>query len=125
MCVKGASLVREKVLKEYPEEEIEVYAVWFNMVATDRKDKWNPELLNDKRVKHYWDEDRVLGKWITKNFKDGKHLGPIDWDSFYLFDKDGKWNESFENVKASGTPIARDAEKLIEGVEKLFGKNDE
>ena len=122
MCVKGASWVREKVLNEYPEEEIEVYAVWFNMVVTDRKDKWNPKLLDDKRVKHYWDEERVLGKWIADNVKEVKHLGPIDWDSYYLFDTDGEWNDTFENLIANGTPIARTTEKLAEGAKTLFEK---
>jgi hypothetical protein len=122
MCVKGARWVQEMVLKKYPDKEMEVYVVWFNMVATDRKDKWNPESLNDKRVKHYWDEKRILGRWITKNTPDCKHINAIDWDSFYLFDKDGEWTETFENLKACGTPVIKESKKLADGLEKIFNE---
>lgn len=123
MCVNGASWVRENILKKYPEEEITVYAVWFNMIPGDRKQHWKPELLNDKRVSHYWDEERVLGKWISKNAKDCEHLGPIDWDSYYLFDGDGEWNDTFEGAKACGTPILKATEPLKEAAAKLFEKD--
>jgi len=122
MCVNGASWVLENIMKKYPEEDLIVYAVWFNMIPGDRKEGWDPELLDDKRVTHYWDEDRVLGKWITKNVPDCRHLGKIDWDSFYLFDADGKWDDTLEGIKACGTPIYTHKEKLKDASEKLFAK---
>lgn len=125
MCVNGASWVRENILEKYDEEEIAVYAVWFNMIPGDRKSRWNPGLLADDRVTHYWDEDRVLGKWVSKNIDDCEHLGPIDWDSYYLFDKDGSWGESFENLKACGTPIYKTTERLTDAATTLFESNDE
>lgn len=124
MCVKGASWVRENILKKYPEEEITVYAVWFNMVPGDRKEGWNPKLLADERVTHYWDEERVLGKWITQNVPDCKHIGPIDWDSYYLFDADGEWGDTFTGTKACGTPILKATEPLAEAAAKLFNADD-
>lgn len=120
MCVKGARWVREHILEEHPDEDLVVYAVWFNMVATDRKARWDPDLLGDKRVRHYWDEDRVLGAWISKNLPDHNHLGAIDWDSYYLFDTDGNWDDTFENVRASGTPIAKSTEKLEQAFDLML-----
>ena len=62
MCVDGAKWIEKEVLAKYPDEEIVVYAVWFNMVRTDRKSRWKPELMDDDRVTHYWDEGRKLGR---------------------------------------------------------------
>jgi hypothetical protein len=121
MCVDGAGWVGEHILKKYPENDIEVYAIWFNMIPGDRKDKWNPKALDDKRVRHYWDEKRVLGKWISKNVDACDHLGPIDWDSYYLFDEDGTWDETFEDIKACGTPILKATEPLTSAAATLFG----
>ena len=70
MCVKGASWVRENILEKYSEEEIAVYRVWFNMIPGDRKERWDPKQLADQRIRHFWDEDRVLGRWISKNIDD-------------------------------------------------------
>lgn len=124
MCVDGASWVRENVLKKYPEAELEVYVVWFSMIPGDRKERWNPEILDDKRVTQYWDEKRVLGKWISKNIDGCTHLGPIDWDSYYLFDSDGKWSEVFEGVKACGSPILGSVEPFTDAIAELL-KQDE
>lgn len=120
MCVIGASWVRENILEKYPDADLEVYAVWFNMIPGDRRERWNPDLLSDKRVSHYWDEDRLLGSWITKNVPDCDHLGPIDWDSYYLFDTDGKWADTFEGIDACGTPIFKATGPLEKAAKQLF-----
>lgn len=119
MCVNGASWLRENIMEKYPHEEITVYAVWFNMIPGDRKERWDPKLLADKRISHYWDEDRVLGKWIAENVEDCEHLGPIDWDSYYLFDGDGQWKDTFTGIEACGTPIASATKPLKEAFAKL------
>lgn len=93
------------------------------MVPTDKKSRWKESLLNDPRVEHYWDEEKKLGRWVTQNVQDCKHLGPVDWDSFFLFDGDGVWGDSFEGVKACGTPVIRETETLQLAIETLFEKS--
>ena len=112
MCVKGTRWVRENILERYPNEELEVYAIWFNMIPGDKKTRWNAEALPDKRVRHYWDTERMVGKWITKNVEDCQHLRPIDWDSYYLFDGDAVWGDNLEGIEAFGTPIINNTEPL-------------
>ncbi|MFP6583577.1 MAG: hypothetical protein VCD00_13625 [Candidatus Hydrogenedentota bacterium] len=94
------------------------------MVATDKKSRWKTSLLDDKRVVHYWDEEKVLGIWIEEHVST-KHLGPIDWDSFYLFDGDGVWADDFEGLKASGTPVIAETESLQKGIQDLFGADSD
>lgn len=97
-----------------------MYAVWFNMLPSDRRAKWDPRALADGRVRHYWDTDRVLGKWISKNVEGCEHLGPVDWDSYYLFDGDARWDESLAGIEACGTPIVKNTERLKNAVASVF-----
>ena len=112
------------VMEKYPEANLQVYAVWFNMLPSDRKDRTKLSLISDDRVKHYWDENRQLGKWISKNLEDCKHLGPIDWDSYYLFDDKATWGETLEQVKACGTPIVKNTKPLEDAAKGMFGRED-
>lgn len=121
MCVDGAKWIEEKILAKYPDEEIVVYAVWFNMIPTDHKSRWKPELIDDKRVTHFWDEGHELGRWISENVDACHHLGPIDWDSYYLFDKDVEWKEELGPIEACGSAILRMKKPLIESMDEMFG----
>lgn len=124
MCVNGAKWIEEEVLAKYPDEEIEVYAVWFKMIPTDRKSRWKEELLNDERTTHYWDEGRKLGRWISENVEGCHHLGAVDWDAYYLFDEDAEWNDTLGPIEACGSPILRAKESLIRTAEVLFTDDD-
>ena len=112
------------VMKKYPEADFQVYAVWFNMLSSDRKDRVKLSLIPDNRVKHYWDEDKQLGKWISKNLGDCKHLGAIDWDSYYLFDENATWGDTLEDIKACGTPIVKNTKPLEVATSKMFGAKE-
>ncbi len=90
------------------------------MIPGDTKDKWNPAILSDERVQEFWDKDRVVGKWLTRNMKDCRHLGSVDWDSFYLLDGAATWGEMLGPVEGCGTPVIGTAKNLAEGLEKLL-----
>ena len=53
------------------------------MLFSDAKSQWDPDLLSDARVTHYWDPDLSIGRWFDANedqigFEFNK--GPIVWD---------------------------------------------
>ena len=52
-------------MQKEPELDVTVYAVWFAMVDTDERERWQPGLLDDPRVRHYWDEGKVAGRWFA------------------------------------------------------------
>ena len=74
-------------MKKHPELDVEVYAVWFSMVATDERERWLPELLDDPRVRHFWDEEKVAGRWFAANDEalGVEFAGETLWDVFFVF----------------------------------------
>jgi hypothetical protein len=84
--VAGARWARDKLLAENPIDAA-VYAVWFSMVESDERARWQPELLDDPRVRHFWDEKKVVGQWFAAHDEaigvefDGETL----WDVFLVF----------------------------------------
>ncbi len=106
--------------------DIKVYAVWFNMLPTDSKERCNTGLLDDKRTVHYWDSDREVGKWIAANVKDCTHLGPIAWDAFFLFDGSAKWDTALKPIRGCGAPIYHQRDVFRESLDEILGgENDE
>ena len=91
------------------------------MLPSDSKERCNTGLLDDKRVVHYWDADREVGKWIKANVKDCKHLGgPIAWDAFFLFDGSAKWDKALKPILGCGAPILPQRDVLTEALAKLL-----
>ena len=107
-------------MEKYPKANLKTYVVWFKMLPSDARDKWNPKLISDSRAKHFWDADRSVGKWVSQNVKTCEHLGPIAWDSYYLLDSDASWDDTLGSIESCGTPVFRGADKLTEALEALL-----
>jgi hypothetical protein len=69
---------------------VKVYAVWFDMYPGDERSKWPEKVLDDARVVHFWDEGKVVGRWLADQAdlpaKDG-----VSWDMFLLYGPDAQW----------------------------------
>lgn len=93
------------------------------MLFTDHKNQWDPDLLTDPRVEHYWDSDQEIGRWFDQNedlvgFDFTK--GPIVWDSFFLFGSDATWDAFPTHLVAYGNTVTRDKDLLLESVRSLL-----
>ena len=107
-------------MEKYPKADLKTYVIWFNMVATDTRSGWKPSHIADRRAEHFWDADRSVGKWVAENIKTCKHLGPIAWDSYYLFDDEATWDEALEPIESCGTPVFRATEDFAKDLEVLL-----
>lgn len=104
-CIKSAELIRSAVLGKYPDTELKLYVVWLPMVPGDARDRWDPDLLSDPRVTHYWNGSRSIGKWFAKNVAECEPLGPIAWDVVYLFGPDATWDGNELHAEFCPTPV--------------------
>lgn len=70
--------MQTELLQPYPDADLRIYFVWFAMLGGDARDEWALSLLPDARVAHYWDEERLVGRWFARNVEgwDG-----IVWDA--------------------------------------------
>ena len=120
----GASWVQTNILEAYPDADIDVTAVWFNMLFSDSRESWDPNLLTDPRVTHYWDPDQDIGRWFDQNeqvigFEFNK--GPVVWDSFLLFGPEATWSGFPAPLISFGNTVIADNDELHEATMTLLG----
>jgi hypothetical protein len=121
-CTSGATWIQEYILQRNPKLDVKVYAVWYEMYPGDSP-KAFPEartLLGDKRVTHYWDQAKDVGRWfhglVPSNVK-----GEIEWDAFYLYSPDTVWTDRPAMPLTWGRTILKDRHKLLDQVAQLPG----
>jgi hypothetical protein len=121
-CTSGASWIQEYILKRNPKLDLKVYAVWYEMYPGDSPDDFPAArtLIPDRRVAHYWDQQKDVGRWfyglVPTNTK-----GDIEWDAFYLYDKDSVWSDRPSSMLTWGRTILNDRRKLLDRVAQLTG----
>jgi len=100
-------LVQREILEKHPKAQIQVYAVWFNMLPSDSRETWPDAVLSDPRVTHFWDEERLVGKWFGQSDQLGKSatLGGISWDIYFLYGPEARWEETPQPLRSYGRPI--------------------
>jgi hypothetical protein len=108
--------VQTDVLERHPELPLKVYAVWFHMVWTDSRGRWPEHLIFDPRVEHFWDEEKVLGRWYSRQISDGEH---VVWDTFLLYPPGARLTTRPNRMLAVGATIIEARDELRQAVEKL------
>lgn len=115
VCIVGARFVEKEILKKYPLSNLKVYVVWFNVLPTDHKSKWDAELMSDPRVIHLWDEEKIVSEWFKKN--GAFNYGSIAWDVYYLYGSDAGWQDSLPSpLISSGYPVIRKSKELKKNI---------
>ena len=130
MCVAGTRWVQRDLLQKYSAADLRVYAVWFNMVASDSRSKWPAGLLSDNRAIHRWDESKVVGRWfagqtsgIRSQLAPGSAWGDGEtlWDAYLLYGADARWDDGPTGLIRWGRTIVAGRETLKADFDKLFG----
>ena len=95
--------------------ELQVYAVWFDVLSGDDRSAWDSDLMPDPRVTHFWDEDRDLATWLPRQeeYRD-LIFGPLAWDIFFLYGPRADWTDAPLPVLDSGSTISSKRESLRE-----------
>ena len=82
-----------------------MYVVWFNMLFGDSRDRWDGDGVTDPRVRHFWDEQKVIGNWYSANVL---HREGTTWDFYALYGPDAMWgSEPPRAISQGGTIISR------------------
>ena len=77
-------------MEKNPSSDIRVYAIWFNTLPGAARDKWNASLMTDSRVKQFWDEEKIAGRFFGE--QEGFMFGSIAYDAYYLYGPDAVWD---------------------------------
>ncbi len=115
----GTRWVQKELLEKHPKAELRVYAIWFNMFPGDARAKWPPELLNDPRVIHFWDEEKHLGRFFLERHK-VEHYDEALWDTYILYPAEASWGEQPPTPTSWGNTIIRTRKQLERDLLKLI-----
>jgi len=113
----------QTILDEHPEAELEVMAVWFNVIPGDARHTWVAVLLNDERVTHLWDGRGVVGNWFAKHAPAlglGER-GSLLWDAYLLYGPDAVWDDIPLTVESWGAPVIVSEGELREALFEQIG----
>jgi hypothetical protein len=88
------------------------------MVRTDGRDRWPADELVDRRVRHWWDADRDLGRTLALSplFEQWK---PVVWDVWLLYDAAARWDAEVPAPIGSGRTIVETRRELTEALQRL------
>ena len=115
--------MQQELLEKHGTADLRVYAVWFSMYPTDRRENWPPDVLTDSRVRHYWDEERTIGRWYMEQIgsmtaarapESSAYAGDVFWDAYFVYGPDSRWEESPTELRRWGRTILRAQESLHE-----------
>ena len=108
--------MQKEVLERHPWLGIRVYAVWLPTLATDSRGRWPRGALHDRRVTHYWDQGKAIGREYSSIFESP---GQEAWDLYLLYPT-GDWSiRSRDAMQAWGTPIMDERGKLSAAVAEI------
>ncbi len=114
--------MQDEILEPHPEADIAVYAVWFNMLFTDQRSRWDEDLLSDDRAIHFWDEPKEVGSWYAR--QGAYPFGTVAWDIYFLYGREAVWTESPEPLVSSGFPVIGQSAALMEALQPYLRPAD-
>ena len=121
--------MQENILARHEDTDLAVYAIWFSMYPTDRRELWPAGILTDSRVVHYWDDAKQIGTWYAGRFNEMKSTvdptsndlgGPILWDAYLVYGPESRWDEAPNGLRRWGRTILRTQDSLILAVADIL-----
>jgi hypothetical protein len=112
--------VQQEILAAHRAAPLRVYAVWFNNFEGDDRELWEPSLLHDARVTHYWDQKKQLGRWYANALTRPQAPEYVEWDAFFVYAPGDTWSESATRPIRWGRTIVGKREDLRAAVAGLL-----
>ena len=79
------------------------------MLFGDSRDRWDGDGVTDPRVKHFWDEQKLVGKWFSATVL---HHQGTTWDFYALYGPDATWGSTPPQAMSQGGTIITKRDQL-------------
>jgi len=116
VCREGARAVAQ-FLDQHPDARVRVAVVWTSRLLGDGRDQWDPELLADPRVTHWWDQPTSVARDLARHT--GGYQGP-DWDYWLLFGPQATWADGPAPLHGGGAPVIDSFDQLTAALQALL-----
>jgi len=99
--------VQNDLLEKHPTAALQVYVVWFSMIPTDARGawRWTGNVITDPRVVHFWDDQKVVGRWFAQHETPAEIDPGIVWDAYFLYGPDAEWTLTPEPLISWGATV--------------------
>ncbi len=120
--------MQEEILNKDTNDDLQVYAVWFEMYPGDEPERWPADALPDERVVHYWDEGKAVGEWYGKRLDEMKAQlaagstgvePPVLWDAYLVYGPESRWSDAPNALRRWGRTVLVAREDLRKAVQEL------
>ena len=98
--------MQDDILAKYPDREVAVSVVWFNMVRTDARDRWPRDEIVDRRARHFWDVGKVVGTALAGR-DELADWRPVAWAVWLLYPAGTMWDVTAPVPAARGRTIIK------------------
>jgi hypothetical protein len=121
--------VQTDLLEKSPKANVRVFAVWFRMYPGDARETWRPEVMPDPRVRHFWDDGRLLGREYYKALprlaprrspQTRELQGDVQWDAYYLYRPGVAWEKGYTDVVSWGRTVLATQDTLRADLAKVL-----
>ena len=107
-------------MDDNPEANIQVYAVWFNMLPNEARQRVVLNLIPDLKTTQLSDEQRLAGRFFAEN--EGFNFGQITYDVYYLYGTGAEWDLNPAPVVRSEYTILGKKNQLRDDINGLLGQ---
>ncbi|MGH9970432.1 MAG: hypothetical protein ACREBG_21945 [Pyrinomonadaceae bacterium] len=116
--------MQTELLAKYPSSELRVYVLWFSMIATDARSawRWTGNVITDPRVIHFWDDQKVIGRWFAAQDNPEESDPGIVWDAFFLYGPDARWDGALQPPLSRGATVLDEYDTLEKSLLPLLKK---
>lgn len=86
------------------------------MRFTDKYSRAGARVLSDARVKHFWDGEKVVGRW----FAEQEGYRGVAWDIYFLYGAEADWNRAPAPLVSSGVTVFGKRKELLHALLPLM-----
>ena len=101
------------MLAEEPSGDVQFYVVWLHPRSTDAADEIDATILDDERVKQYWDGEGITGTYFAEADFGGLGYSGFVYDVYYVFGPEAEWADSPERPTGARVPVVSYVDQLL------------
>jgi hypothetical protein len=90
---------------------VRLYVVWMPVLPGDSRQGLDESVLEDDRVRQFWDPGQRSGRWFAAE----RNLGlgpPLLWDAFLFFEPGARWDRVPKPLRGWGSPVIGQSDEL-------------
>jgi len=77
-------------------------------------------VIADHRVMHFWDDQKVVGRWFAQQETPAEIDAGIVWDAYFLYGLDAEWKAKPEPLVSWGSTVLDEYDTLERNLRPLL-----